>query len=47
MYVKTKGTVNYMRQKKMWQRKHVQRKEREEKKIDVPQTRAHQVEWDG
>ena len=42
MDVKTKGTINYM-----WQRKHVRRKEKEEKKKDVPQTRAHQVGWDG
>ena len=45
--MKAKGTFNWMRQNRgMWQRKHVQRKEREENKINVPQTQAHQAKWD-
>ena len=43
--VNTKETINYMRQiKDMWQREHVRRRKKEEKKRDVPQIRAHQVE---
>ena len=46
--VKTKGTINYMRQTKdMWQREHmgrIKKKKKEVKKRDVPQIRAHQVE---
>ena len=42
VYMKTKGTFNWMRQNRsMWHRKHVQRKEKEENKRNVPQTQAH------
>ena len=46
--MKTEGTFNWMRKNRsMWQRKHVQRKEGKENKRNVPQTQAHQEKWDG